>query len=103
SCSIPSLSVGVGSCAIFEHALDGPFTVSATYNGDGSYTMASSPDITENVGLATATPSISNIPIGAIYGGSFPATVSTISDGVRSVTSSTPAVCTVSNLAVSFV
>jgi hypothetical protein len=103
SCSIPSLSAGAGSCAIFEHAADSPFTVTVTYAGDSSY-VTNSHTITENVGIATpGAPSIDDIPIGAVYGGSFPATLGTISDGTPSVTSSTAAVCAISGLMVTYV
>ena len=42
-----------------------------------------------------STPSISNLPTSAAYGGSFTPTVSTTGDGTTSVTSSTTSVCTV--------
>ena len=42
-----------------------------------------------------STPSISNLPTSATYGGSFTPTVSTTGDGTTSVTSSTTSVCTV--------
>jgi hypothetical protein len=103
SCSIPSLSAGAGSCAIFEHAVDSPFTVTATYDGDSNY-VTNNHTVTENVVIATpGAPSIDDVPIGAIYGGSFPATLSTISDGTPSVTSSTAAVCAISGLMVTYV
>src|SRR6516225_6754201 len=42
-----------------------------------------------------ATPSVSNIPAGPVYGTSFVSTVSTNSDGSPFVTSGTPSICTV--------
>jgi hypothetical protein len=37
SCSIPSLASGAGSCAIDESASLSPYTVTASYSGDGNY------------------------------------------------------------------
>lgn len=50
-----------------------------------------------------STPVITNLPTGAMVGGSFTATVDTTGDGTRSVSSSTPTVCTASGLTVTYV
>lgn len=50
-----------------------------------------------------STPVITNLPTGAAVGGSFTATVDTTGDGTRSVSSSTPTVCTASGLTVTYV
>ena len=103
SCSIQSLNAGVGSCPIAEKAADSPFTVLATYNGDGNYSSNTN-SVQEVVHRATpGPPTISNIPTGAIYGTSFVATFSTISDGTPSASSITPSVCTASGAAVTLV
>jgi YVTN family beta-propeller protein len=48
-------------------------------------------------------PVVTNLPTGAIVGGSFTATVDTTGDGTRSVSSSTPTVCSTSGLMVTYV
>ena len=53
-------------------------------------------------GKTPTTPSITNLPATAIVDGSFTATISTNSDGLASASSSTPLVCTVEGLVVSF-
>ncbi len=55
--------------------------------------------------IPPTTPTISNLPSAPVFGGSFKASVSTNGDGVKSVRSSTPAICTVgaNGLTVSFV
>ena len=85
--------VGVGTCTLTAHVAAG-----TNYNAaDGSPQSFS-------VGKGTpSAPSISNLPASGTYGGGFTATVSTTGDGVQSVTSSTPSVCTASGLAVSYV
>ena len=45
--------------------------------------------------ITPTTPTITNIPTSPVFGGSFTSSVSTNSDGVTSVTSSTTSVCTV--------
>ncbi len=49
------------------------------------------------------TPTISNLPTSATYGGGFTATVSTTGDGTKSVTSNSKGVCSVSGFTVSYV
>jgi len=51
---------------------------------------------------ASSAPKITNIPTSATAGGHFVATVSTTGTGTKSVTSSTPSVCTVSTLTVTY-
>ena len=59
SCSIATLDgTGSGSCSIVENATNSPFTVTATYSGDGSYAGASG-TTTETVGLATPSVTLS--------------------------------------------
>jgi hypothetical protein len=50
-----------------------------------------------------SSPTISNLPASAYYGGGFTPVVSTTGDGATSVTSSTPSACTTSGLAVTYV
>jgi len=95
-CSITGATVtfvGVGTCV-----------VDTNQTGDTDYLAAT--QISQSFAVVQATPStpfIANLPGPAYYGGSFAATVSTTGDGVRSVTSATPSVCTASGLAVSYV
>jgi hypothetical protein len=49
-----------------------------------------------------STPVITNLPVNAMPGGGFTAAISTDGDGPLSVTSSTPAVCTVVGLAITY-
>jgi hypothetical protein len=59
---------------------------------------------TVTVGQATpSTPTITNLPTSATFRGGFTAQVTTSGDGTTSVTSNSPAICTASGLAVSFV
>jgi hypothetical protein len=77
--------VGAGTCTLTAHVAAG------TNFGAADGTAQSFV-----VGQATPTaPSISNIPVGAIFGGNFAASVSTNGDGTETVTSSTTGVCTV--------
>jgi len=84
--------VGIGSCTLTAHA-----TETANYEAaDGSAQRFM-------VAKATTPISINNIPKAPKKGGSFTPTYRYSGDGVTSVTSSTPAVCTVSGGTVSFV
>ena len=72
---------------------------------DGGFTGSTS---TNTVVLTVSkappsTPTISNLPASGINGGGFTATVSTTGDGVKSVTSNSTSVCTVSGFVVSYV
>ena len=51
SCTVTSSSEGVGSCDLTEQASQGPYTVVATYAGDGYYAEA---DTTLQIGAAVA-------------------------------------------------
>ena len=53
-------------------------------------------------GKTPTTPSISNLPATAIVGGSFTATISTTSDGAKSIKSTTTAVCSVTGIKVTY-
>ena len=90
----------------------GSYSFQAVYNGDlgvGGDNDPSGPSDCEPFTVSQATPTvptITNIPSDAIWssGGGFTATLgSTDSDGTQSVTSSTPDVCTASDLAVTYV
>ena len=86
--------VGVGTCTL---------TPSATATANNSAVTGAPQSF--QVGMATATISISNIPSSAVYGGSFTPTYSYSGTGTptESTTSSTTAVCTVSGSTVNFV
>jgi hypothetical protein len=86
--------VGVGSCAL---------TASATATTDYNAVTGSAQSF--NVGAATPTISISNVPSSPVYGSNFTPTYSYSGTGspTESVASSTTAVCTVSSGKVSFV
>ena len=84
--------VAVGTCTLVAHVAAGTNYLAA----DGS-----PQNIT--IGAATPTPTISNLPASGIFGVSFTPTVSTSSDGVKSVTSTTPLVCTVTAGVVAYV
>jgi len=95
-CTASGLSVsyvGVGTCTLTAQVATG------TNYGGASGTVQSFA-----VDQATpTTPAVSNLPAGGTYGGGFVAVVATNGDGVRSVTSSTSSVCSVSGLTVSYV
>ncbi len=86
--------VGVGTCSLTSH-------VAATTN----FTAASGTAQTFNVGQATPTVSIANLPASGVYNGSFSATYTvTAGDaGATSVTSNSTSVCTVSGNTVTYV
>ncbi len=95
-------------CAISSGQLTstsaGTCLVTATKAADANYIAASSAQTTVTVGQATPTaPTITNPPTSGIFGGGFTAVVNTNGDGTRSVTSSTPTVCSTSGLAVTYV
>ncbi len=82
-----------GSCTLTVHVAAGTNYGAA----DGTpQTFAISPN-------SPTAPTISNLPSSGAADTGFTATVSTSGDGTASVTSSTPAVCTATGLAVSFV
>jgi len=76
---------GVGTCTLVAHVAAGTDYAAADGSPQGFNASQATP----------TTPSISNPPSSAVYGGSFTPTVSTTGDGSKSVTSSTTAVCTV--------
>ena len=95
-CSATGLSVsfiGAGTCTLEALVASGNNYLSADGTAQ-SFSVSKAPAVT---------PTISNIPSAATFGGTFTATVSTNSDGVASVTSNTPSVCTTSGLNVSYV
>jgi hypothetical protein len=82
---ITTFFVGVGDCSLTAHVTAGT-----------NYTGADGNAQTSLVGRAAATaPVISDLPAGGTIGGSFVASVATTGDGIRSVTTNTPDVCTV--------
>ena len=93
SCSIPNLDdTGSGTCSITENAAESPFSVAASYSGDGNYTSATG-KTTETVAKATPTVSVSG-PSSAVTGvidyvvtisgqGASPSGSVTISDGTK--------------------
>jgi hypothetical protein len=83
--------VGIGACTLNAHATAG-INYKAVDGTPQSFT----------IGQATPTLSISNIPLNAVYGGSFAPAFAYNGDGTASVTSTT-ATCTVSGGQVSFV
>ena len=92
TCSITSLTNGSGTCSITENAAESPFSVAASYSGDGNYTSATG-KTTETVAKATPTVSVSG-PSSAVTGvidyvvtisgqGASPSGSVTISDGTK--------------------
>ncbi len=86
--------VGVGTCTL---------TASATATADNSAVTGAPQSF--QVGMATATISISNIPMNAVYNGTFTPTYAYSGTGTptESTTSTTTTVCTVTGGAVNFV
>jgi hypothetical protein len=76
--------VGLGPCTLTAHA-------TATVNSAATTGSPQSFTITQ----ATPTISINNIPVSAVFGGSFTLTYAYVGNGTRSTTSSTPSTCTV--------
>jgi hypothetical protein len=82
----------------------GTCLVTATKAADANYSAISSAPTTVTLAQAIPTaPTITNVPTSAIFGGGLTATVSTNGDGTKSVTSTTPTVCSTNGLAVSYV
>jgi len=91
-----------------DPSIDGPTGISA--NGStawlsdslgGSYGFGSYSELVTKI--VPSTPVISNLPDSGVAGQSFSAVVTTSSNGVTSVTSTTPTVCTASGLTVKYV
>jgi hypothetical protein len=89
-------SGGEGTCTVTD-ANAGTYSATATYDGDDNYNGAQGSDTSAVVGKAAPTsPSITNPPTQGTFGGTFDATVDgSNGDGVTSVTSNSPGVCTV--------
>jgi hypothetical protein len=85
--------IAAGTCSVTAHVAQGAKYLAA----DGA---AQTFSIVR--GKPTA-PKITNLPTSAAVGGGFTATVSTNGDGVKSVTSNSTTICTVSGLNVSFI
>ena len=84
----------------------GTCTLTALVSQGADYLAATGTAQSFSVARATpSTPSVSNLPVAAVAGGSFTAAVSTSGDGTKSVASSTTTICTVGadGLTVSFV
>ena len=86
--------VGVGTCSVTAHVAPGTAT----------RPLGQRADLQHRTGRAVD-PAITNIPADAVEFGSFTAIVGTTGDGTTSVTSNTPAICTVGpdGLTVTFV
>ena len=106
SCASAALDAsGRATCAV-SGALTGTYSATATYGGNATYSTVSGSDTSAPVGRATpTTPTITNIPTGAVEFVGFTAIVGTTGDGTTSVVSSTPNVCSVGpdGLTVTFV
>ena len=103
--STTSLSAGVATCSITNAQAATFYSATATFTAtDNRYSYSSSSDSTATVGKATPnTPNIADLPTSGSFGGGFTAVLSTNGDGLQSVTSNTPAVCSTNGVAVSFV
>jgi YVTN family beta-propeller protein len=98
-----STGCSVNGSGVVTFTSVGTCVIDVNQAGDANYTAASEVKQSITVGQDTPSmPTISNLPSSANYGGGFTATVSTTGDGVTSVTSSTPSVCTASGLVVSY-
>ena len=94
------------TCTIDDAQASIAYNATATFHDtDGNYAGSSSSDSTAAVMQAHPTvPSITNLPTSGTFGSGFNASLNTnVSNGAQSVTSSTPAVCSTSGLAVSYV
>jgi hypothetical protein len=97
---------GQATCSISDAQASASYAATATFtDSDSNYTGSSSSDSTAVVSKATPTaPTITNAPTSGTFGTGFTAIVgNTNGDGAKSVTSTTPAVCSSSGLAVSYV
>ena len=99
------LSGGVATCSITNAQAGTVYSATATFTDtNGRYVGSSSADSTAVVGKGTPlTPTITNLPSSGVFGQGFTATVNTSGDGVPSVTSSTPTVCSTNGLVVTYV
>ena len=79
-----------------NHTTAGTVTVTATFRGNVSHLRsAASTSFVIAKASAGVRPSINNLPGGGTYNGSFTPTVTADGDGLTSVTSNSPSVCTV--------
>ena len=82
----------------------GTCLVTATKAADVNYNATSSAQATVTLAKAIPTaPTITNRPSSGTYGGGFTAAVDTNGDGTKSVSSTTPSVCSTNGLIVSYV
>jgi len=86
--------VGVGTCTLVAHVATGTL-----------YNSANGAAQSFSIGRAApSTPTISNLPVSGTFGtSSGTLSVATTGDGVKSVTSSTPGVCTISGFVATYV
>ena len=100
--STPDVCTATDGIVIF--VATGDCTLTPEVTAGAAYQAATGSPQTLTVTRAPASaPTISNLPGAGYLVGTFTPTVATDGDGVKSVTSSTPDVCTVSNGVVSFV
>ncbi len=85
--------VGAGTCTLLAQAADGVDYLSASGSAQSFTVKKAVPSI----------PTITNLPPSAETGGSFIAAIATTSHGIRSLSSSSPTICTANGLKVDFV
>ena len=93
SLSAPPTCSGTSTSASLVSA--SPFVSSCVGATAHDYTITYVAGIVTIVPIAPTTPRITNLAVNALYGGSFTPSIDSNSDGVTSVISSTPLVCTV--------
>ena len=104
--STTPLAGGTATCKIANAQASTSYAATASFtDSDSNYADSSSSDSTAVVSKAAATvPIITDLPTSGTFGSGFTATFNNnVSNGMPSVTSSTPAVCSSSGLAVSYV
>jgi len=102
--STPAVCSVTPSTNLVSYVGGGTCTLKATVNASATYGPADGSEQSFTVSKGSASkPTISNLPVSKAVGGSFTPVVSTTGDGVKSVTSSTPSVCSVDAGVVSFV
>ncbi len=100
------ITVSGGTATFSSSTLSaGSYSITASYSGDSNYNSATSGPQSLTINQATATISISNLPSSAVYNGSFTPAYTYSGNGAptESVSSTTPAVCTVTSGTVNFV
>jgi hypothetical protein len=108
SAGTPQSGTYTATLQLPQYAAVGTWSLSeiVTYDNAGNWAYQSGYSIPtlQVTDLQTpSSPSISNIPASATYGGSFVPQVSTTGDGATSVATTTPSVCTLSSGTVDFV